>query len=297
LVAASVVPVSQVVAQRNGPDGAATPQAAEPIAARMLAIFAHLAVLGGLVMMGRRHFHDPDLGLAMATLYLLLPCTAYNVHQVNHVLPAAFVLWAGVAYRRPVVAGGLMALACGTLFFPIFLLPLWLGFYGRRGGARFAVGLGCVAALLMGTFALTSADGNSFTQQTLEAIDWSLLSFGGNAATGFWNAANEAYRIPVFVAFLLATFVLTVWPRQKNLEHLLAHSAAIVVATQFWYPRQTGAFVLWYLPLVLLVAYRPRLDALRPPEFESQRRTENEPARPVAATIAGAASRGRTALR
>jgi hypothetical protein len=55
---------------------------------------------------------------------------------------------------------------------------------------------------------------------------------------------------------------LTVWPVRKNLEHLLAHSAAVVVATQFWYPHQGGIYVLWYLPLMLVVTFRPRLSHL-----------------------------------
>jgi hypothetical protein len=32
------------------------------------------------------------------------------------------------------VAGILLGLASGTLFFAIFLIPLWAVFYGRRGG-------------------------------------------------------------------------------------------------------------------------------------------------------------------
>ena len=103
-------------------------------AARLASIVAHLAVALALIMIGRWHFGDQQIGIAMATLYLLLPCTSYDVARVNHVFPAALILWAVAAYRRPAVAGGLMGLACGTLFFPVFLLPLWLAFYDRRGG-------------------------------------------------------------------------------------------------------------------------------------------------------------------
>jgi len=55
---------------------------------------------------------------------------------------------------------------------------------------------------------------------------------------------------------------LTIWPVRKNLENLLAHSAAVVVATQFWYPHQGGIYVLWYLPLMLVVTFRPRMNHL-----------------------------------
>ena len=71
----------------------------------------------------------------MVCLYLLLPCTAYDVGNVVHVLPPALIVWALTAYRRPLVSGVLMGLACGTLVFPVLLLPIWLAFYGRRGAA------------------------------------------------------------------------------------------------------------------------------------------------------------------
>jgi len=104
-------------------------------AARVLSMVAHLAVITGLFFLGRWHFGDAKIGMAMATLYLLMPCTSYDVGRLNHVLPAALILWSLAAYRQPAVAGGLMGLACGTVFFPVFLLPLWLAF--TIAGERF----------------------------------------------------------------------------------------------------------------------------------------------------------------
>jgi hypothetical protein len=37
--------------------------------------------------------------------------------------------------------------------------------------------------------------------------------------------------------FLVGVVMLTIFPRKKNIEHLMAHSAAIIVATQLWYPQ------------------------------------------------------------
>ena len=65
----------------------------------------------------------------------------------------------------------LMGLACGTLFFPVFLLPLWFAFYDRRGAVRFGVALAGVAAVLVGSLAFTSGDVASFRNQTMGAID------------------------------------------------------------------------------------------------------------------------------
>ncbi len=258
VLAAPAVAIPKVMAAANG-TAADGPSIIEEVAPRILAIFSHLAVIIGLIVLGRFHFGELQLGLAMATLYLLLPCTAHDVGKVNHVLPAALILWAFVAYRRPMVAGSLMGLACGTLFFPIFLLPLWAAFYLRRGALRFGLALSIVGAVLLGSLVLTSADAHSFTRQIIGSIDWRVLLFRENNAAGFWKMVDEAYRIPVFASFLVMLVMLTFWPRRKTLEHLMSHSAAIVVATQFWYPQQGGVYLLWYLPLLLLVVFRPRL--------------------------------------
>jgi hypothetical protein len=243
----------------------------ERLAARWLAVIAHATVLLGLIFMGRWHFSDTNMGLAMATLYLLLPCTVLDVSKVNHVLPAAFLVWAIVFHSRPVVAGGLLGFACGTLFFPTFLLPIWLAFYWRRGALRFAASLVLVGALLLGSLALTSADSHSFTRQIFGSIDWNVLKFQSEEGVGFWSLYNPAYRIPVFSSFLVMLTVLSIWPLRKNLEHLLSHSAAVIIGTQFWYPHHGGQYILWYLPLLLLIVFRPRLAHLPPT-------TKDEPA-------------------
>lgn len=235
---------------------------AEIAAARALAFLSHLAVLMGLIAIGRWHFSDVNLGLAMGTMYLLLPVTAYDVTKVNHLLPAALIVWAIAAHRRPTISGGLLGLACGTLFFPIFLLPIWMSFYWGRGALKFGTALLLTGAILLGSLVLTSADSHSFTRQTLGSIDWRVLKFQADDGVGFWSLYNPAYRIPVFATFVVLLVSLTVWPLKKNVESLLANSAAIIVATQFWYPDQGGIYVLWYLPMMLIVTFRPRLANL-----------------------------------
>ena len=49
------------------------------------------------------------------------------------------------------------------------------------------------------------------------------------------------------------------------LKAVRKHSTAIIVATQLWYPQQGGAYVLWYLPLLLAVMFRPKLTSQTPP--------------------------------
>ena len=108
---------------------------------RTVAIFSHLAIVLGLVVVGYRHFDNIRTGIAAAVLYLLLPYTAIltgqymavHVGQVYHVLLAALLVWAIVMYRRPLISGILLGSAIGMFYYPIFLLPLWCSFYWQRG--------------------------------------------------------------------------------------------------------------------------------------------------------------------
>ena len=261
LLAAPVVPLSNAVVQRAVPvKSISLPLDHSTLAARIMAILAHAFVIVGLIIMGKVHFSDTQVGLAMALLYLLLPCTAYDVSKANHVLPAALLVWAFVTYKQPVLSGTFMGLACGAMFFPVFLLPLWASFYWKNGLKRFVLSGSVVGAVLLGSLILTSVDRYSFTQQTIGSIDWSVIKFeGGQQIPGFWSAYDSAYRIPVFVVFVLLIVCLTIWPRRKNLGHLMSHTTAIIIATLLWYPQQGSVYLLWYLPMLLMVVFRPRL--------------------------------------
>lgn len=238
----------------------------EDLAARILAILAHVAVITGLWFIGRNLFADRTLGLAMATLYLLLPCTAYNVGEFNHVLPTALIVWAFVYYRQPVVSGILLGLACGTLLFPLFLLPIWAAYYGRKGSLRFISALLGVACVLLASLALTSIDSNSFLRKTIGTINVVFSGFSNLPDQGgFWAEVDylSVYRLPVMVAYFVMLLVMTLWPKERSVEVLIAQSAAAVVGTQLWYTQKGGVYLLWYLPLMLMVIFRPRLLHLR----------------------------------
>ena len=117
--------------------------------------------------------------------------------------------------------------------------------------------------------ALTSSDTNTLVRKTLGTIDLASIAFRGDAqAEGFWKDTDylSVYRIPVIASYFVVLLATTFWPRRKNLEHLLAASTLLIVGTQFWYPRQGGVFILWYLPMLLLVVFRPRLLHLIPPD-------------------------------
>jgi hypothetical protein len=228
--------------------------------ARTMAILSHLAVVVGMVLIGYRHFDNIRAGIAAATLYLLLPYTAQFTGRVDHVLPAALLVWAVEAYRRPLVSGMLMGLAIGVNYYPVFLLPLWLGFYWQRGLLRFSLGVVTTLALLVASLVFTSDSPAGFWSQVQQMFGWTSLS--PQNMEGFWSfeIIDKVYRYPVLVALLAFAISLALWPAQKNLGTLMSCSAAVMVATQFWHPHGGGLYMAWYLPLVLLTIFRPNLE-------------------------------------
>lgn len=230
----------------------------EAATARTTAIIAHLVLVAGLVLIGYRHFDNVQTGVAVAALYLLLPYSAQMTNRVDHVLPAAILVWAVAAYRRPIVAGLLVGLAGGAIYYPFFLLPLWCGFYWLRGLVRFLAGVVSAIVVLVVVLALVASDGATFAAQLQQMFNVPGLAV--HDVDGFWRFHPAAFRIPVLVAFVAMCGGLALWPAQKNLGTLLSLSAAIMLGTQFWQAHQGGVYMAWYLPLLLLTVFRPNLE-------------------------------------
>jgi hypothetical protein len=261
--AAAVVEKTQ-----NGMGREASPVDVQFWVERTLALGCHLAVAIGLLMIGWRHFQDLAGGVALGTLYFLLPYTAIHIGQFHHVWPAAFTTWAVFCYRRPLLSGWLLGIAAGSTFVPLLLFPLWLGFYVRRGAVRFGISFALAMLLSVGVLAIAMWwDGWRDSGRTLANIsDW--VPWKRPQAESLWTGVHGAYRLPIFVLFVGFLAVITVWPRPKNLSHLVAQSAAVLIGVQFWHADKGGVYVLWYLPLVLLMVFRPNLTGHEPPAIE-----------------------------
>lgn len=236
---------------------------------RSFAILCHLSVLVGLVLIGRWHYQDMATGMALAACYLLLPYTGYFVGQLHHVWPMALLIWAVVFYRQPTVAGVFLGLAAGTAFFPVLILPIWFGFYRRRGAARFLVSSALAAGVclaLTGWVLWLNNDLTAIIRETLALPDWQPWQWKVPRQEGFWVGVHWAYRMPVFILYLTGVIITAFWPAPKNLAHVLALSTAVLLGLQLWYSDQGGVYVLWYLPFFLLMVFRPNLSDRRPPE-------------------------------
>lgn len=250
------IPTSPFIRQNE-----AEPEKAFEIVAKLMAIVSHLAVVAALVTIGYWHFENVRMGLGAAMLYLMLPYTAQMTGHVDHVLPAALLLWAVVLYRRPALAGIFLGLAISVFYYPLFLLPLWISFYWQRGLARFLIGIGVAIAAMIISLAFVSTDLHSFWIKFQQMFALWIPKTAG--LSGIWGLGwDPIYRLPVIAGCVALAGGLAIWPAHKNLGTLLSCSAAMMVAVQFWhgYREGGGMYMAWYLPLLLMTVFRPNLE-------------------------------------
>ena len=252
-------------------------------AERGLALLCHLSVVVALVLIGWRHFDELRAGMAAATFYLLLPYTflllpdsALGVGRWDHAWPMALMLWAVFCYRRPVLAGAFLGVATGTAFFLVVVLPAWLSFYRYRGAMRFLVSFVVSAALglaVLGGLLWINGELPAGLRSAWTTFDWQPWKRPASETPGFWQDMPSAsvlrmpaaYRVPVFIATMIFVIGSAFWPTPKNLAHLISLSAATLLSIQFWYADRGGVYIFWFLPLLLLLVFRPNLAATAPP--------------------------------
>ena len=253
------------MASPNMEDGSAqTPVASADlwpyvVAARSLAIISQIFIVLGLILFCHHHYDNFTVGVGLATIHLMLPYTAlYNGH-VLHSLPAALVIWALVSFRSPFWSGAMIGLATSVSYYPIFLLPLWCSYYWDRGVRRFATGVIVSLAVGVAGFIFTSADVSDFFFQLKQMFG--IFQPLRDDLEGIWALGwNKWNRLPLLIGSVMLAGSFVWWPRQKDIGVLISYSAAIMVSVQFWHGFGGGLYVAWYVPLALLVFFRPNVE-------------------------------------
>jgi ABC-type proline/glycine betaine transport system permease subunit len=225
---------------------------------KAIAILTHLAIIVGLVVIGYSHFDNIRTGVAAAVLYLLLPYTAEMTGHIDHCLPAAFIVWAIALYRRPLAAGVFFGLAMAAIYYPLFLLPLWISFYWQRGMLRFCVGVAVVMAVSIGVIAIYTANLDRFVLDLRQMLGLTVPRLAD--LKGIWVFVDPYFRLPIIATFVALGGGFALWPAQKNLGTLLSGTAALMLGAQFWHGEDGGLCMAWYLPLLLLTIFRPNLE-------------------------------------
>ncbi|MBQ2790444.1 MAG: hypothetical protein IJE97_12485, partial [Thermoguttaceae bacterium] len=210
-----------------------------------------------LILIGRFHLGSTQTGLAAALLYLLLPYVNQFSACLDHIVPALGILTAVLFYRRPVVSGFALGAAGALAFYPFFLLPLWFGFYWKRGAARFAIGTS--AAVLTFAVALLATTGGGEDYGASLAAMLGRRSLFLSSANGLWEYWPRFYRIPLISLFGVFCVGYALWPPRKDLATLISGSAALMLGVQIWMGYRGGLHMAWYLPLAALTIFRPNL--------------------------------------
>jgi len=250
--------------------------------AKLMAVLCQVGIVAGLFLMAYWHLGSFNLAISITTLYLILPYTGQMSGRVFHVLPALLLVWALVFYRRPFWAGIFIGLAAGVFYYPLFLLPLWFSFYWDRGRWRFLVGLSVSIGLVVGSLVFVSRDVGDFFGQLQQIFGFWLPRFVG--VSGIWSLGwNPMYRLPFLVAFVGLAVSFAFWPIRKDYGVLLSCTAATMVALQFCHGFGGGLYIAWYLPLLLMVVFRPNLEdrialnVVRERKTKRARNPESEP--------------------
>lgn len=216
-----------------------------------------IALVVSVVLIGRFHFGSTQTGLSAALLYLLIPYVNQFSGCLDHIVPGLAILTAVLFYRRPVVSGFALGTAGALAFYPFFLLPLWFGFYWKRGAARFAIGTS--AAVLTFAVVLLAATEASENYGAALASMLGRRSLFLASADGLWEYLPRFYRIPLISLFGVFCVGYALWPPRKDLATLISGSAALMLGVQFWMGYRGGLYMAWFLPLAALTVFRPNL--------------------------------------
>lgn len=223
-------------------------------AAKVVAALFDGLLLLGLVLLGRR-WHGWQLGLAMAVTYAALPYTIDGLNFSSHIVATACSVWALVLVRRPALSGLALGAGIGALFYPVFLLPLWWGYYGGKDRWRFLLAIACVGAVCLWLVLLGEVDLETFLSKTWgnqEGADRY-----GASRLGFWGQHRELawLKRPVMAAHVLFCAALAWLPRRKSEYQLAALGAAALLGVQFWKSHMGGHYIEWYMPWLIITLF------------------------------------------
>ena len=241
-------------------------------AAHGAAISFDLLTLIGLMLLGRRLRAGREgrlLGLGLGWAWLACPYTAYTLESnSNDTLVALFVVAALLALTVERQSGGVSALVRGAAlglgaaakFAPLALAPLFATASSSRRWRMGALFCLAVALVLAATVLPFAADGGLrfLYDRTLgyQAGRPSPFSVWGQEPSLGW--LHTVVKAAVVGLALLVALV----PARKSLRQVTALSAGVLLLLQLAVTHWFYLYVVWFLPLLLIVAF----TAYREPE-------------------------------
>lgn len=190
---------------------------------------------------------------------------------VSHIAPAALTIVAFALLRFPAWSGVALAASIGALFYPLFLVPAWVGYYWADTPLlrRFFVGFSLASLLIGSAVLLLSEPANG--RGLVGTILYDTLGHQeapeayGSSPFGFWGqrsgvrgwlmtplAGTQAMSRPVLLAFF--AFAASMWwlARRRTPAQFALLVAAVAMGAQLWKIHATATYVTWYYPFLLL---------------------------------------------
>jgi hypothetical protein len=190
---------------------------------------------------------------------------------VSHIAPASVTLLAFALLDRPAWSGALLAAGIGVLFYPVFMVPAWLGYYWTKRDrlTRFLAGFSIASLIIAGSVLALSrpAHGRGLIgtivydtighQESPEAYGSSPFGFWGQR--GGWRgwamtpiAAGQSMTRPVVLAFFAFAAAMFVVARGRTPAQLALIVAAVAIGAELWKIHATATYVTWYYPFLLI---------------------------------------------
>ena len=303
----AISPVWPTVERSQHEGGPLLPE--PPIVATKLVLlcFHFLGVLA-LVMIGRR-LAGLTVGFGLACLYVASPYVlglggdehfTTGLAFISHIAPTAVMLLAFAMLPRPWVAGALLAVAAGVLFYSAFFFLPWLGYYFWRGREwrKFAIGFLIVATLIaILVLSMTQPiEGKSHLWTVYEAtVGHQEAQHGYGASTfSFWRTHPEISSlwqkrfledyylvrpsVIIFMLFMVGSFFMA---KGLTLSQFAFLTGALAIAIQLWKSHAGGTYVEWYYPFLLIgilgqakgsqTSLPPKEDRIGSPRSQSTR--------------------------
>jgi hypothetical protein len=262
------------------------------LATKLCTIAFHLLGVAALFAAARR-LSGAVVAWTLVALYCSSPFVLgvgggdYSIGGItfaSHIAPAGLTLLAFALLPSPAWSGAALAAAIGALFYPVFMIPAWVGYYWGHSARlkRFAWGFTLTAALIgISVLAMSRpANGRSRVgtilydtvghQESPEAYGSSPFGFWGQRTgvrgwlmTPLWRTESMTRPVVlVFFAFAASTWFLA---RGATPAHLALIIAAVAMGAQMWKIHATGTYVAWYAPFLLVGVLCSRDDATDSP--------------------------------
>ncbi|MFO0887632.1 MAG: hypothetical protein U0790_00650 [Isosphaeraceae bacterium] len=256
------------------------------ILSRVLALLSHLGIVAGLYLVGDRHFQQRTAGLAAATCYLLLPYTRIAVVDSGQLFASALIVISLLIHQRAILTGLMLGLATAWMPACVGLIPIWAVFHRQqRASMKFlAASIGFLGGcLLLARLVPGVADwSHALLARSLAEAGLDPLLDVAPPGNSFWSGIDPIFRLPVLIAYAAFVACSAFLPFRKDLTVLISQSAAVLVASQYWFLEGGGTLILIYLPLLLLMTFRPSRAIVRAPRI---RREGSYTPRPVSSPI------------